>query len=414
MHAAKMLWNETVRHLMKRIVISDCHDNLQYMFKRSLALPDAGTETFFLWGSRQAGKSTLLRQCYPDGRWIDLLKGDEFRRYITNPEYLRQEFDAEGFDRNRQVVIDEIQKVPALLDEVHWLMENRDISFALCGSSATKLRRSAANLLGGRAVRYELLGVTAVELGDAFDLTHLLNVGYLPRIFLAARPVRLLDAYINDYLVQEVAAERIVRKLPAFSRFLDAVSLSDGEIVNLSNIAADCGVSQHTVKNYIQVLVDMLLARWVPSYRVRPKRRVIQAPKFYLADVGIVNRLARRGPLSPGSALYGKAFENWVCHELSAWIHYRGFDGGLSYWRLAGGTEVDFVVGDMRLAVEAKASPNIRSRHLRGLRSVIRDHPSIQRRVVVSLEPRARRTSDGIDVLPVEDFVRQLWDDRLM
>ena len=209
-----MLRRETVRHLMKRIVISYCHDNLQYMFKRSLALPDAGTETFFLWGSRQAGKSTLLRQCYPDGRWIDLLKGDEFRRYITNPEYLRQEFDAEGFDRNRQVVIDEIQKVPALLDEVHWLMENRDISFALCGSSATKLRRSAANLLGGRAVRYELLGVTAVELGDAFDLTHLLNVGYLPRIFLAARPVRLLDAYINDYLVQEVAAERIVRKLP--------------------------------------------------------------------------------------------------------------------------------------------------------------------------------------------------------
>ena len=348
-----MLRRDTGQHLMKRIVISDCYDDLQYMFKRSLALPDAGTETFFLWGPRQAGKSALL--------WIDLLKGDEFRCYISNPEYLRQEINAEGFDRNRQVVIDEIQGVPALLDEVHWLMENRDISFALCGSSATKLGRSAANLLGGRAVRYELLGVAAVELGDAFDLTHLLNVGYLPSIFVAARPVRLPDAYINDYLVQDVAAERIVGKLPAVSRFLGAVSLSDGEIVNLSNIAADCGVSQYTVKSYIQVLVDMLLARWVPSYRSRPKRRVIQAPKFYLAD----------------------------------------------------GTEVDFVVGDMRLAVEAKASPNIRSRHLRGLRSVIRDHPSIQRRVVVSLAPRARRTSDGIDVLPVEDFVRQLWDDRL-
>ena len=384
------------------------------MFKRSLSLPDAGTETFFLWGPRQAGKSTLLRQCYPDGRWIDLLKSDEFRRYLTNPEFLRQEIEAEGFHPGRQVVIDEIQKVPALLNEVHWLMENRGISFALCGSSATKVKRGAANLLGGRAVRYELLGITAGELGDDFDLTHLLNAGYLPRVYQAQRTTRLLDAYINDYLVQEVAAEGVVRKLPAFSRFLDAASLSDGEVVNLSNFAAECGISQHTVKNYFQVLVDMLLARWVPSYRSRPKRRVIQAPKFYFADVGIVNRLARRGTLAPGSELYGKAFENWVCHELSAWISYREFDGELSYWRLAGGTEVDFVVGSMQLAVEAKASRNIGSRHLRGLRSVIRDHPSIGRRIIVCLEARARRTRDGIDILPAEDFVRKLWKDRLV
>ncbi|MDE0082134.1 MAG: AAA family ATPase [Gammaproteobacteria bacterium] len=384
------------------------------MFKRSLILPDAGTETFFLWGPRQAGKSTLLRQCYPDGRWIDLLKSDEFRRYLTNPEYLRQEIEAEASPQNRQVVIDEVQKVPALLDEVHWLMENRGVSFALCGSSAIKVKRGAANLLGGRAVRHKLLGITGAELGDDLDLTRLLNVGYLPRIFQAPRPVPLLDAYINDYLVQEVAAEGMVRKLPAFSRFLDAASLSDGEIVNLSNIAAECGVSQHTVKNYFQVLVDMLLGRWVPSYRLRPKRRVIQAPKFYFADVGIVNRLARRGPLAPRSELYGKAFENWVCHELSAWIRYREFDGGLSYWRLAGGTEVDFVVGDMHLAVEAKASTNIGSRHLRGLRSLIRDHPSVRRRAVVCLEPRTRCTSDGIDVLPAESFVQELWRDRLV
>lgn len=384
------------------------------MFKRSLTLPKAGTETFFLWGPRQAGKSTLLRACYPDGRWIDLLKSDEFRRYLTNPELLRQEIEAGGFRGDRQVVIDEVQKVPALLDEVHWLMENRGLSFALCGSSATKVKRGAANLLGGRAVRYELLGITAVELGGDFDLTRLLNAGYLPRIYQNARPARLLDAYINDYLVREVAAEGVVRKLPAFSRFLDAASLSDGEVVNLSNIAAECGISQHTVKNYFQVLVDMLLARWVPSYRSRPKRRVIQAPKFYFADVGVVNRLARRGPLAPGTELYGKAFENWVGHELSAWMRYREFDGGLSHWRLAGGTEVDFVVGDMWLAVEAKASANIGARHLRGLRSVIRDHPALERRVIVCLEPRARRTSDGIDILPARDFARRLWRDRLL
>ena len=384
------------------------------MFKRSLILPGVSAETFFLWGPRQAGKSTLLRHHYGDGRWIDLLKSDEFRRYLTHPEFLRQEIEAEGLDRNRQVVIDEVQKVPALLDEVHWLMENRGISFALCGSSATKVKRGAANLLGGRAIRYELFGITAGELGEDFDLTRLLNTGYLPRIYQSPRSVRLLDAYINDYLVQEVAAEGVVRKLPAFSRFLDAASLSDGEVVNLSNIAAECGVSQHTVKNYFQVLVDMLLARWVPSYRARPKRRVIQAPKFYFADVGIVNRLARRGPLAPRSELFGKAFENWVCHELSAWLSYREFDGELSYWRLAGGTEVDFVVGKMQLAVEAKASTNIGSRQLRGLRSIVRDHPSIERRVIVCLEARPRRTRDGIDILPAEDFVRQLWDDRLV
>ena len=384
------------------------------MFRRSLVLPEAGTETFFLWGPRQAGKSALLRECYPDGRWIDLLKGDEFRRYLTHPEYLRQEIGAEQLHSSRQVVIDEIQKVPALLDEVHWLVENRGIRFALCGSSATKVKRGAANLLGERAVRYELLGITAGELGDDFDLTRLLNTGYLPRIYQASRHARLLDAYINDYLVQEVAAEGTVRKLPAFSRFLDAASLSDGEVVNVSNVARECGVSQHTAKNYFGVLVDMLLARWVPSYRSRPKRRVIQAPKFYFADVGIVNRLARRGTLAPGSELYGKAFENWVCHELSAWLGYREFDGELSYWRLAGGTEVDFVVGDMQLAVEAKASMNIGARHLRGLRSVIRDHPSIARRVVVCLEARARRTHDGIDILPADDFVGQLWQDRLV
>lgn len=384
------------------------------MFKRSLRLPNAGTETFFLWGPRQAGKSTLLRQRYPDGRWVDLLKSDEFRRYLTNPEFLREEIEAEGDRRNRQIVIDEVQKVPALLDEVHWLMENRGVSFALCGSSATKVKRGAANLLGGRAVRYELLGITAVELGEDFDLTRLLNTGYLPRIYQASRPSRLLDAYINDYLVQEVAAEGVVRQLPAFSRFLDAASLSDGEIVNLSNVAAECGVALQTVKNYFQVLVDMLLARWVPSYRARPKRRVIQAPKFYFADVGIVNRLARRGSVAPGSELYGKAFENWVCHELSAWLSYRELDGELSYWRLAGGTEVDFVVGDMQVAVEAKASANIGARHLRGLRSVIRDHPSIGRRVIVCLEARARRTSDGIDILPAEEFARQLWQDLLV
>ena len=379
------------------------------MFERRLSLPPSGEETFFLWGPRQTGKSTLLGQRYPRARWIDLLKADEFRRYAVHPERLRQEIDAERPDPGRQIVIDEIQKVPALLDEVHWLIENRGLHFALCGSSARKVRRGAANLLGGRGLRYHLHGLTAAEIGGAFDLRRMLNHGYLPRMYEAARPARRLDAYIADYLREEVAAEGLVRNLPAFAGFLDAAALDDGGLVNCSNVARECGVSSHTVKGYFDVLEDTLLGRRLPAWRKRPKRRTIGAPKFYFADVGVVNRLARRGDLAPGSELYGKAFENWVFHELCAFLDYREVDGGLSYWRLAGGTEVDFVLGDMRLAVEAKASARIAAQHLKGLRSLAVDHPGVGRRVVACLESRARRTTDGIDILPATVFVRRLW-----
>ena len=379
------------------------------MFKRNLPLPPPGEDTFFLWGPRQIGKTTLLRQCYPGARWVDLLKADEFRRYMANPERLREEIEAAGTVPGEQVVIDEIQKVPGLLDEVHWLIENRGVRFALCGSSARKVRRGAANLLGGRALRFELRGLTAAEIGDGFDLTRMLNHGYLPRMVEATAPARRLDAYVANYLREEVAAEGLVRNLPAFSGFLNAAALCDGELINFSNVAADCGVSSHTARAYFEILEDTLLGRWLPAFRKRARRRVVRAPKFYFADVGIVNRLARRGVLTPGSELYGKAFENWVFHELSAFIAYREVAADLSYWRLAGGTEVDFVVGDGLVAVEAKAGTRIANRHLKGLRSFAQDHPEVARRVLVCLEPRPRRTEDGIDVLPAEDFAAQLW-----
>lgn len=375
-----------------------------------MMLPAAGEESFFLWGPRQTGKTTLLRRSYPEALWIDLLKADEFRRYVARPELLREELEADAGGPGRQIVIDEIQKVPALLDEVHWLMENRrGRRFALCGSSARKVRRGGANLLGGRARRYELHGITAAELGSEFDLTRLLNHGYLPRIYTADRPRPLLDAYVGDYLKEEVAAEGLVRSLPTFSDFLDVAALSDGEIVNYSNIARECGVSSNTAKGYFGILEDTLLGRWLPAYRKRPKRRVILAPKFYFADVGVVNRLARRGELVPGSEQYGKAFENWVFHELTAFAAYRDFDGGISYWRLASGIEVDFILGDMDVAIEAKSGRRITDDHLRGLRSVIEDHPRIRRRIVVCGEDKARITEDGIAILPFRDFVSRLW-----
>ena len=385
------------------------------MFKRALKLPRAGRETFFLWGPRQTGKSTLLREAYGDRRclWIDLLKSEEYRRYLARPELLRQEAGSLSPAGDRQIVIDEIQKVPALLNEIHWLIENRGLHFALCGSSARKVKKGAANLLGGRAVRYELHGISACELAESFDLDRLLNRGYLPRIYGARQPNRLLDAYIADYLKEEVAAEGLVRNLPAFSNFLDAASFSDGEIVNFTNIAQETHVSSHTVKSYFEILTDTLLGRWLPAYRKRAKRRVIGAPKFYFADVGLVNRLGRRGELRPGSELYGKAFENWVYHELAAGIDYMEKDTELTYWRLAGGTEVDFVIGDMELAIEAKSGDNITNNHLKGLRQLARDHPGVSR-IVVCREPRPRRTDDCIDLLPFGVFVERLWNGELL
>lgn len=193
-----------------------------------------------------------------------------------------------------------------------------------------------------------------------------------------------------------------------FSEFLNIAALCDTEIVNFSNIARECGVSSPTVKGYFGILEDTLLGRWIPGYRKRPKRRVIGTPKFYFADVGVVNRLARRGTLQRGSELFGKAFENWVLHELLASNAYRDADAKLSYWRLASGIEVDFIVGDMQVAIEAKASAKIVNDHLKGLRQLVLDHPRVRRRVVVGLEPRARRTEDGIDILPVGAFLDAL------
>ena len=343
---------------------------------------------------------------YPDALWIDLLKADEFRRYLQNPELLREQLSVRK--SIRQVVVDEVQKVPHLLDEVHWLHEQRGVRFALCGSSARKVKRGQANLLGGRAIRYEMHGLTAQELDRDFNLNRILNHGYLPVIYQAEDPRPLLNAYVADYLKEEVAAEGLVRNLPIFSEFLGVAVLSDAELVNFSTIARDCGVSSPTIKGYFQILEDTLLGRWLPGYARRPKRRVIAAPKFYFADVGIVNFLARRGEIQPGSELYGKAFENWVFHELSAHNSYSNAFAKLSYWRLASGTEVDFIVNDMELAVEAKATAKVTSDHLKGVRAIKEDHPRLKQRIVVCLERTARRTEDGILILPAVEFCQQL------
>lgn len=383
------------------------------MLDRALSLPEPGDETFFLWGPRQVGKSTLLKATYPEARLLDLLKADEYRRYLHRPEALREEL-AGSSEPVTFVVVDEVQKVPALLDEIHWLHENRGVRFALCGSSARKVRRGGANLLGGRAVRLRLHGLVSVELGEGLDLDRLLNHGTLPAIHRSSRPRRLLDAYVGDYLKEEVAAEGLSRNLPAFAEFLHVAALSDTQLVSFAALGRECGVSSHTARSWFEVLDDTLLGTWLPAWRRRPKRRTIGAPKWYFADVGVVNHLARRGWMESGSELYGKAFESWIHHELRAFIDYRERYDELSYWRLAGGTEVDFVVGDMRVAIEAKAKGRVGTRALRGLRALQADHPEVERRLVVSLEPVRRRTEDGIEILPWRAFAAELWGGGLL
>jgi len=380
------------------------------LYRRLCALPPPATETFFLWGARQAGKSSLLRQSYPDAVWLDLLKADVFRRYSTRPETLREKLDRL---QSPFIVVDEVQKAPALLDEIHWLHENRGLHFALCGSSARKLKRGHGNLLGGRAVRYELYGLCSQEVGNDFDLQRMLSHGTLPRIYDSAQPQRLLNAYVGEYLKEEVMAEGLVRNLPPFSEFLNCAALGDTEQINYTNIARELGVARESVRGYYQILSDTLLATLLPVYRKRPKRRLSIADKFYFHDVGVVNFLAKRGKPEPGSEAYGKAFENWVFHELRCYNQYHERYAQFSFWRLSTGVEVDFIINDLEYAIECKSSERVHDHHLKGLRELKKEHPKCGRRILISREKVSRKTNDGIEILSVEDFLKALWREDL-
>ena len=382
------------------------------MFRRLVRLPERPRESYFLLGPRQTGKSSLLKSLYPQARRIDLGRTEEFLRYGERPALLREEL--EESPREPVVVIDEIQKVPPLYEEVQWLVENQGRVFAMSGSSSRTLRQGAAvRLPPGRVARFDLFGLTSAEIGRGFDLVRMLNHGYLPRHYLAESAVRPLRAYIQSYIKEEVLLTGLTKSLPAFSAFLTCAALADAELVNYATVARECGVSAPTAREYYQILVDTRLGRFLPAFTKRPKRRVIGAPKFFFADVGVVNMLAGRGPLAPGSALFGRAFENWVFHELTAASHYRERYLDLSYWRLASGIEVDFVLGDLRCAVEAKGVARVTSDHLKGLRQLAVDQPAVRRRVVASLEPSPRVTEDGIEVLPWRVFLDRLWSGEL-
>lgn len=388
------------------------------MYKRHINLLNTEGSSFFLWGPRQTGKSTLLKATYPGALSFNLLDSDIFSRFIVRPAQMREEILA-YFHLNpsadKFVVIDEIQKIPALTDEVHLLIENHGIRFCLCGSSARKLRKVHANMLGGRALRLELFGLVYPEFGDEFDLERVINRGILPSHYLNPNYKDFISAYIGDYLKEEIAAEGLVRNLPAFANFLQAASFSDGEILVYKNIASDCGVSLNTVRSYFEILQDTLIGRTLSAYTARAKRKVIHAPKFYYFNVAVTNHLAKRGDVQLGSTEFGKAFENWVFHELTAFIAYEKSPLPLSYWRLAdSGVEVDFIIGDLHIAIEVKAKKNIQSPELKGLRTLEKEHPNtLSKRILVCLEPAARKTDDGIWIFPYRDFLIQLWGRKI-
>lgn len=380
------------------------------MYKRKLELHEIN-KSFFLWGQRQTGKSSLLKETFKRVPYIDLLKSDEFLSLSKRPELLRERLG--HLKRGSLVIIDEVQKIPILLDEVHHLIEDRGLVFGLCGSSARKLKRGQANLLGGRAWRFELRGLSASEIGSDFDLARFLNRGYLPTFYSDEFYAKTHQSYIVDYLREEVLAEGLIRSLPVFARFLEVAALSDAEILNYSNIGRETGVSPKTAQAHYEILVDTLIGSYLPAFVKRMKRRTIQSPKFYFHDVGIVNHLAHRGSLEAGSELFGKAFENWVFHELQCYLLYSSSTLTLSYWKLTTEAEVDFVIGNMQLAIEAKSSSRITSDHLKGLRELKADFPSVKERIIVCLEKHVRRTEDGIWIIPYKDFIDLLWSNPL-
>lgn len=377
------------------------------MFTRRLDLrPFTQHKSLFLLGPRQTGKSTLLQQDFPDAVYIDLLANEVFRQYTVAPERLR---DAVG--DHDLVIVDEIQKLPGLLDEIQRLIDTRNVRFLLTGSSARKLRRGRANLLGGRALFFYLHPLTSCEIG--FDrLQVLLQRGGLPGVVDSPMHWEELRAYVGAYLREEIQAEALTRSIENFSRFLDVAAHFNGEQINYTKIGNDADVPPRTIKDYVKILEDTLVLHVLPPYRHSNKRKLAATEKLYFFDIGVANALTQRKELAPGSTEYGKAFEQLVFLELHAAIEYMRLDTNLTYWRTRTHIEVDFLIDD-RVAIEVKATKRVSSADLKPLRTLA-DEMKPQRRLLVCQEPYPRKTEDGIEVIPVKDFCEQLWAGELL
>lgn len=369
---------------------------------RLFALDLPPGKSAFLWGPRKVGKTYWITHHLGGAEVIDLLKTDVFAEYISRPALLRERYH----DHRGLVVIDEVQKAPALLDEVHWLVENKNLSFLLTGSSARKLRRGQANLLGGRAWRRTMTPLSYLEV-TGFNLERVMVSGLLPPHVLSPDPKEDLRAYVADYLKEEIVAEALTQNIPAFREFLRVAAITSSELINYVNIARETGVSHKVVRTYFDILEDTYLGFRIPPWKKSKNRRMITTEKFYLFDVGVANYLARRQPRI-GSPEFGKAFEHYILMELKAYQAYRNPDWPISFWRTSTGREVDFVLGDKELAVEIKGAARVHEGDIGGLQALLEDGP-VKKSFIVGLEKQPRRLTKDIEIIPWDLFVERLW-----
>ena len=358
-------------------------------------------KSHFLLGPRQTGKTFLIRRTLENVRVYDLLDAEIYLALSRNPERIAEELQPQ----DRMVVIDEIQRLPELLNEVHRLIEGRGTHFLLTGSSARKLRRGGVNLLGGRARTLYLHPLTYKELKGHFDLFRAIERGLIPSIYFSDEPRADLKAYAGSYLQQEILAEGATRNIPAFSRFLRVAALCNATLVNFTNVANDAQVARTTVYEYFEILKDTLLLFELPAWKKSTKRKPLASSKYYFFDIGVVAALQGR-EFRTGTPEFGEAFETYLMHELKSYCDYISGEE-LSYWRSTSGFEVDFIIGD-HTALEVKAKKNLSPTDMKSLR-MLAEEGKLKRYLCVSMEPRRRKVG-GIDILPYKEFLDLLWD----
>lgn len=373
------------------------------MYARLIQTPR--DKSFFLFGPRGTGKSLWVRTTFPQALYLDLLEAELFVPLSANPQRLSSLIPKGHQD---WVILDEVQKIPALLDEVHRLIEKERLKFILTGSSARKLKHSSANLLAGRALTLYLHPLTASELGNDFDLRHSLQFGQLPMACTDSDPRAYLQSYVKTYLQEEIQQEGLTRNLGAFTRFLEAASFSQGSILNISAVARECSVARKVVEQYFMILQDLLLAYLIPPFTKKAKRRLVQHPKFYFFDSGVYRVLRPQGPLDSAADMDGPALETLFFHELQAARDYSKQEGRIYYWRTVTGLEVDFIYYGPNgfFAFEIKRESKPKPESLRGLKAFLEDYPSAKAYFFYGGE---RRMKEGpIEILPLMQALPQL------
>jgi uncharacterized protein len=374
------------------------------IIKRYFKSPEG---SYFLFGPRGTGKTTWLKTNCKNELIIDLLDPALYRRYIARPERLKELI--EGNPDKKNLIIDEIQKVPALLDVVHLIMEEKpQIRFILTGSNARKIKQKGVDLLAGRAVLRSLHPFMAAELENGFDLQKALNEGLIPLVFYAKNPADTLNSYINLYMKEEIQAEGLIRDIGSFARFLETISFSHATVLNLNNVARECEVKRETVGGYIEILYDLLIAYSLPVFAKRAKRAVIKHPKFYFFDAGVFRIIRPAGPLDRPGEIDGPCLEGLIAQHIRAWIDYSNSSYKFYYWRTQAGAEVDFVIygEDGFWAIEVKNTKNVNRSQLRHLKTFCNDYPECKPAFIY--RGNEKLLIDNILCIPCDEFLRNI------